>query len=78
MKIFEAELAHPSQASRVRVNVYDQAEGGGHLVTEDRIGTATVVATLGVFDGREAALARARGRVEELERQRYRAASSAA
>lgn len=75
MRIFEQGLAHPTQASGVRVRVFSLPEG--HLVTEERSGTATVVATLGLFDDREAALARARGRVSELERQRYRATPAA-
>lgn len=76
MRIFEQSLAHPTQASSVRVNVFALPEG--HLVTEERAGTVTVVATLGLFDSREAALGRARGRVSELERQRYRAITPAA
>ena len=76
MRIFEQDLAHPTQASGVRVSVFALPEG--HLVTEERSGTATVVATLGLFDGREAAVARARARVSELERQRYRATTPAA
>jgi len=76
LRIFEQGLAHPTQASAVRVSVFALPEG--HLVTEARAGTSTVVATLGLFDDREAALARARGRVSELERQRYRATAPAA
>jgi hypothetical protein len=76
LKILEQSLAHPTQASGVRVSVFSLPEG--HLVTEERTGTTTVVATLGLFDGRDAALARARGRVSELERQRYRIVTPAA
>jgi hypothetical protein len=71
MKLLEAEYAHPTQASRARLRVWEQPQGG-YLVTEDRTGTATVVKTLGLFAGREEALARARARGEELARQRYR------
>ena len=76
MRIFEQSFEHPTQASRVRVSVFALPEG--HLVTEERAGTATVVATLGVFETREAALERARGRASELARQRYRATTPAA
>jgi hypothetical protein len=76
MKIFEQALEHPSQASQVRLSVFELPEG--FLLTEQRIGTATVVATLGLFDARDAALARARSRAAELEAQRYRALSPAA
>jgi hypothetical protein len=77
MKAFEQTLEHPTQASRVRLNVFALPEGG-FLVTEDRIGAATVVATLGLFDARDAALERARSRAAELEAQRYRAIPDAA
>ena len=77
MKIFEQSLSHSTQASLVRLNVFELPEGG-FLVTEDRIGVTTVVATLGLFDTRDAALARARSRAAELEAQRYRALPPAA
>jgi hypothetical protein len=44
---------------------------GRYLVTEDRIGTTTVVATVGSFPTREQAQDRVRRRVEELLSQRY-------
>jgi len=81
---------HPTQASRVRINVYEEpampnppgidtpTTGGGFLVTEDRIGTTTVIATLGFFDRKEDAMARARRRADELKAQRYQPASAAA
>lgn len=85
MRIHQEELQHPTQASVVRLNVYEmKAEPGAvhgmdalqrhgaYLVTEDRIGTTKVVATLGSFPTREAALERARRRVAELEAQQYR------
>ena len=77
MKILEEAFRHPTQASEVRLEVYEQPEGG-YLVTEDRLGTAKVVATLGLFDDRQAALDRARRRAAELERQRYRKIAPAA
>jgi hypothetical protein len=77
LRIYAQSLAHHTQASLVRLNVFELPEGG-FLVTEDRIGSATVVATLGLFDARDAALARARSRAAELEAQRYRALPPAA
>ena len=50
MKLYEVEYAHPAQASRARLRVWEQPEGG-FLVTEDRTGTATVVKTVGLFAG---------------------------
>jgi hypothetical protein len=69
MRIHEELFEHPVQASRVRLNVFEQPEG--YLVTEERIGAVTVVATLGVFQEREAALERARLRAGDLIAQRY-------
>jgi len=74
--LLEEELSHPTQASRVRLRVFEQ--DGGFLVTEERIGTTTVFKTLGLFDARPAAEARLRARVDELSRQRYRRAPAAA
>jgi hypothetical protein len=76
MRILQESFEHPTQASRVRLTVFEQPEG--YLVTEERIGTVTVVATLGLFDEREAALARVRTRVGDLQAQRYRPVASAA
>ena len=80
---------HPTQASRVRLNVYDYQPGPesvaglgprerGFMVTEDRAGAVTVVSSLGFFATREEALERVRRRAEELRRQSYRAVSTAA
>jgi hypothetical protein len=77
VKVFEEEYAHPTQASRVRLKVFKQDEGGGWLVTEEWAGTTTVVKTLGLYDTREAALARALERSEQLARQRFAPARSA-
>ncbi len=84
MRVHQAEFVHPTQASRVRLNVYEFTgspapvygmeallEGGRFVVTEDRVGTATVVATLGNFPSREEALAAVERRVAELRAQRY-------
>jgi hypothetical protein len=76
MRIHQETFEHPIQASRVRLTVFEQPEG--YLVTEERIGTVTVVATLGLFDEREAALARARMRAHDLQAQQYRPVASAA
>jgi hypothetical protein len=81
---------HPTQVSRARINVYEEpptpnppgidtpTTGGGYLVTEERIGTTKVIATLGFFDRKEDALARARRRADELKAQLYRPVPAAA
>ena len=76
MRIFQEVLEHPVQASRVRLNVFEDTDG--YLVTEARIGTVTVVATLGLFGTRDQALARAQKRIHELEAQLYRTVTKAA
>jgi hypothetical protein len=90
MLIFQETLEHPTQASLVRIKVYEEPPMpnppgidlpmtlGGYLVTEERSGTTKVIATLGFFDGKEEALTRARRRVEELKAQLYRPVSAAA
>lgn len=84
MTVHEELLVHPSQASRVRLRVFhrqpEPAVAGmgpdqpGFLVTEERIGSRTVVSTLGFLPTREEALARVRSRAGELAQQRYRPA----
>ena len=69
------QLQHPTQASGVRLNLYEP-ETGGFLVTEERLGAAKVVATLGLFDRREDAVARLDSRVRELQGQRYQLAQA--
>ena len=69
MRILRSEFAHPTQASRVGLSVFESPQG--FLVTEDRSGPSTVYATLGSYPSRDEALERARLRTEELERQRY-------
>jgi hypothetical protein len=76
VRVHEEEFEHPVQASRVRLRVFEQPEG--YLVTEERIGTVTVVATLGLFEGREAALGRVAARASDLQAQRYRTVASVA
>jgi hypothetical protein len=61
---------HPTQASRVALNVFEES-ASRYLVTESRSGPQTVVSTLGLYTQREDALARARGRAQELTGQRY-------
>jgi hypothetical protein len=90
MLLSQETYEHPTQASRVRINVYEEppmpnppgidtpTTRGGFLVTEDRIGSTTVIATLGFFDRREDAIAGARRRADELKAQRYRPVSAAA
>jgi hypothetical protein len=77
MKVLSQEYEHPTQVSRVRLQVFE-VPGEGYLVTEDRIGTVTVVATLGLFSTREAALRRLDSRGRELMGQRYRPVAPAA
>jgi hypothetical protein len=79
-------LVHPTQASRVRLRVFEKPpepvvngmgpDQKGFLVTEERIGSRTVFSTLGFLPTREEALARLRARAEELERQHYRPPTS--
>jgi hypothetical protein len=88
VRLLQQVYEHPSQASRIRINVYDyQPESTvaglgprepGYMVTEDRVGTVTVVATLGFFADREKAFEAARARARELESQRYRSLTTAA
>lgn len=75
MSIVSREFAHPRQASRVRLRVYEP-ETGGFLLTEERLGAFKVVATLGLFDKREEAVARLEARAGELQRQHYAPASA--
>jgi hypothetical protein len=91
MRIHQEEFEHPTQATRVLLNVYEQQVArdvvaaddevrgvSGFLVTEDRLGASRVVATLGFFKTREEALGRVRERADDLKGQRYRPVSSAA
>ena len=88
MLVLQETYEHPSQASQVRLNVYEYkpetpvaglgpAEPG-FIVTEDRVGTVTVVSTLGFFSSQEQAFARFRSRANELQAQRYRSLIPAA
>lgn len=80
--VHEEILVHPTQASRVRLRVFEKPpepivagmgpDQAGFLVTEERIGSRTVVNTLGFLPTKEEALARMRARAGELAQQRYR------
>lgn len=70
MIVEQRTFEHPVRAGKVAVSVFER--DGGYLVTEARDGATTVFATLGFFDGRDAALKRAAERALELERQQYR------
>ena len=74
MRIFRSEFAHPTQASRVGLSVFESPRG--FLLTEDRSGPSTVVSTLGLFADRDEALQRAKARGEELHGKRYSTTSS--
>jgi hypothetical protein len=65
------EFVHPTQASRVRLRVFS-ADGGGYLVVEERLGTAPVRSTLGLFSGKDEAAACLRQREKALLEQQYR------
>jgi len=69
MSVLTEEYHHPSQATRVKLVVYEQPQG--FLVAEERVGSATVVRTIGLVATREAALELARLRAESLTRQRW-------
>jgi hypothetical protein len=75
MSVYSEEYRHPTQASQVRLSLFDEP-GQKFLVTESRSGTQTVFATLGLYDRREDALARIRDRGLELGRQRYELVAS--
>jgi hypothetical protein len=88
MLLFQEVYEHPSQASLVRLNVYEYRPESpvaglgptepGYMVTEDRVGTVTVVSTLGFFPTQEKAFEAVRARARELQAQRYRSSIPAA
>ena len=75
MSVLTQAYRHPTQASEVSLRLFEEPDGR-FLVTDSRSGTATVVATLGVFDRREDALDLLKGRGQELGRQRYELVAS--
>jgi hypothetical protein len=90
MRILQQEYEHPTQASRLRLNLYRYAppaqqavagllpDQGGYHLTEDRIGAGTVVAGLGFFADERQARERFARRAEQLARQGWRPASTPA
>ena len=78
---------HPTQASEVRLTVFERpadtspVEGlpdqAGFLVTETWRGASKVVKTLGFFSGRPEAEACVQKRASTLERQQFRAVTAA-
>jgi hypothetical protein len=88
MRIFQQDYEHPTQASRARLNVYryqpaaeERVSGmlprqDGFLLTEERVGTTTVVSTLGFYPVEAEARARMQTRAAELARQGWRAATT--
>lgn len=86
--LHEEILVHPTQASRVRLRVFEKPpervvtgmgpDQKGFLVTEERIGSRTVFNTLGFLPTREEAIERLRARASELALQRYRPATAPA
>jgi hypothetical protein len=78
MRILDEEYVHSTLATRVRLQVFEQPEGG-FLVLEEWNGTASpVFKTLGLFDTKQAALARVEARDAELRRQRFTRIATAA
>lgn len=67
--LLDEEYRHPNQATRVRLVVYEKADG--FLVTEERIGSTKVVRTLGHVPSRDAALDIAGKRGLDLVSQRF-------
>jgi hypothetical protein len=88
MILDEQVFKHPTQASEVRLTVFERAadtspvEGlpdeAGFLVTETWRGTSAVVKTLGFFAGRAEADACRRRRADALARQLFRPVAPAA
>ena len=88
MTTHEQVFRHPTQASEVRLSIFERAadtspvEGlpdeAGFLVTETWRGTSKVVKTLGFFASRAEADACVRRRADSLGRQRFEPRSPAA
>jgi hypothetical protein len=84
MRIQNHELQHPTQASRLRLNLYrydppsEQGVAGlmppqaGFLVTEERVGTSTVVKSLGFSADEHEARQLFQRRQQELAQQGWR------
>ena len=90
MRVHQEEYEHPTQASLVRLAVFEQKPAPsdgvpgllprepGFLLTEERLGSSKVVATLGFFPTRDEALSRLSARAAELEGQLYRRVAASA
>jgi hypothetical protein len=76
MKLFEETFQHPTQASRVRLRLFQQPEG--FLATEEWQGATTVYRTLGLFDSRPEAEAAVAARSAQLVSQRFQPVAAAA
>jgi hypothetical protein len=88
MRLQHQELEHPTQASRLRLNLYrydpppEQHVAGlmppqkGFHVTEERVGTTTVVNSLGFFAEEHEAQHLLQRRQDELARQGWRPAAA--
>jgi hypothetical protein len=63
------EHRHPTRVDRVRLAMYQQP--GGFLVTQERLGSVVVIATLGVLPGRAEAESLLRQRAHQLELQGF-------
>jgi hypothetical protein len=86
MLLAHQELDHPTQVSRLRLKLYRYEPSGqpavtgllppqaGFTLTEERVGTATVVNSLGFFASEEEGRRRLEQRAAELARQGYRPA----
>jgi hypothetical protein len=64
MRILDEVYSKPSQASGVRLMVFDRP--GGVLALEEWTGPSSVIKTLGLFESRESARARVELRAREL------------
>lgn len=91
MRIHHDVFEHPTQASRLTLNVYEQQVSAdavaaddeirgvsGYLVTEAWLGSSKVVRTLGFFRVKDEAMACVRERAETLQKQSWRPVPSAA
>jgi hypothetical protein len=77
MRIFDATYQHPAQASRVRLRVFAPPDGSC-LALEAWEGASTVIKTLGLFDDRDAAVARVGEREAELRHEGFSRVAPAA
>ena len=76
MRILDEVYSKPSQASGVRLMVFERP--GGALALEEWTGPQNVIKTLGLFESREAARARVEQRARELAEQGFARVAPAA